>query len=557
MGRKANMRKGKISEGEIDIVLSTIERMSEDNYPDDAFENESIRKAPVGVVYLYRLCRDELIASGHHYPHFKFVFQNLMASLLDMMGLRRKAVRVFAAMIAEHERRGSLVRVLAKESRAYAKYMRKFDFGETISQDFYDDLHEEIGWFFDCRYRMDAYYREDGRLISVSDEFETYSMFDVMMARALFGGDAPNYAKIVELVFFTDDEMNIDLNAEVSVPRTYAEATDSTEDVDFLASAFALSEGETKLLQYLYNQSVLDGCDEMDYLFDNSDEGASRESGSWLCNKYSVLLGFGDAEALRCTDSRSKLKRYGMISCCEIEGDVKSAILNKDVGIMFSDIMEQDSLTKTYPLATFQVSSNDTRVLKRLLCSSVPVNLLIYGPAGTGKTEYVRSLVRECGLDCFSFKNGAEIYGNSEIDPMVRLNAFVRMENCKFAVVIDEAENILNCLSGDNDLTDDADAIRKGVVNKMLDGCNAKVIWILNDMADVDRTTLRRMTYSVEMPRFSKAYFRKLMRSKLAEAKLPADVCNRIAELSEKYEVPLSTLDNIIKTLSGIGDCYV
>ena len=75
---------------EIDAVMCALESVSEsDDCSNDVFKSEFIRKAPAGVMYLYRLCKDETMAYKDYYPNFDSVFQELMETFLDAFGLRR------------------------------------------------------------------------------------------------------------------------------------------------------------------------------------------------------------------------------------------------------------------------------------------------------------------------------------------------------------------------------------------------------------------------------------------------------------------------------------
>ena len=235
-----------------------------------------------------------------------------------------------------------------------------------------------------------------------------------------------------------------------------------------------------------------------------------------------------------------------------LDEDIRNAISCGDPSLIFRDVIEKDDLANAYPVSTFQVDARITNLAKRLLKSSLPVNIMIHGPAGTGKTEYARALAKECGLECFFFRNESELMEDSGKHPLLRLDAFVGMDDPNRVLVVDEAESILSCADGGfYDISESC--LKKGSVNRMIDGCKAKVIWILNDVETVDKTALRRMTYSISMPRFSPEYIRRLVCARLEEENLPPHVSRRVAQLAEKYKVSLATLDNILKALKCSG----
>ena len=558
MESKAIVRGGKMTDEEIKLALSGAhsERMAQ---PNDDFEAEARRKLKIEVMYLYRLYSDEQLENVEKRCAAAETYQHLISILFDDFGLRERAVRVFAAMIADYEKRGILNEISRKDNPFYSDCMAK-NSSDLISLAFYDYLKTEFGFPYECRRKLPAYYCEDGKIMAGRLDFSTGNVFEVMMARALFADKRPKYARVIELVFFAQSE-DIDIDAEIPVPQEFSDAESDLRDVAFLTEAFGLRAAESRMLQYSYNRSLMrDFDDYLDYLLnsdakydsDVNDVFGFNPPGRADCD-LSAILGFDGKEIAECFGEKSKLLRYGLMdSDGEINEDIRNAISCGDPSLIFRDVIEKDDLANAYPVSTFQVDARITNLAKRLLKSSLPVNIMIYGPAGTGKTEYARALAKECGLECFFFRNESELMEDSGKHPLLRLDAFVGMDDPNRVLVVDEAESILSCADGGFYGISEF-CLKKGSVNRMIDGCKAKVIWILNDVETVDKTALRRMTYSISMPRFSPEYIRRLICARLEEENLPPHVLRRVAQLAEKYKVSLATLDNILKALKCSG----
>ena len=130
------------------------------------------------------------------------------------------------------------------------------------------------------------------------------------------------------------------------------------------------------------------------------------------------------------------------------------------------------------------------------------VNVLIYDPPGTGKTEFARTLAHTLGLDLMEICS-ANLAG-APVVPVRRLRNY-RITQAFFktiptVVLFDECEEILNCVKGADHNDDEASIPRKSWINSMLESNEVPTIWIANSIRGFDKAYLRRFNVCFEMP---------------------------------------------------------
>jgi transitional endoplasmic reticulum ATPase len=110
------------------------------------------------------------------------------------------------------------------------------------------------------------------------------------------------------------------------------------------------------------------------------------------------------------------------------------------------------------------------------------VNLLFYGPQGTGKTEFAKTLGARVGLSvqfCGErSEESSEPNRRERIAALLIANAVGRVAR-KTIVVVDEADDLLAELDEDNSFN------RRGskvFINRLIERAAAPTIWITNDV---------------------------------------------------------------------------
>ena len=129
-----------------------------------------------------------------------------------------------------------------------------------------------------------------------------------------------------------------------------------------------------------------------------------------------------------------------------------------------------------------------------------PLNILLYGVPGTGKTELAKATAKELGLPLWEISidmdedtnNGPRFprrYENRNASVMqYRLRAITladwHCENHPGIILVDEADLVLN-------------GAEKGILNKFFESLKTPVIWISNSMNYVEDSTRRRFDFSM------------------------------------------------------------
>jgi SpoVK/Ycf46/Vps4 family AAA+-type ATPase len=227
----------------------------------------------------------------------------------------------------------------------------------------------------------------------------------------------------------------------------------------------------------------------------------------------------------------------------------------------FSDITLIDNYIQVdedpvYELNSFSVDPMSEKIIKTILNSATPCNLLLYGVAGTGKTEFARSMVRALHSKLLILKHGQseqrERYGRHITDSSERIKMLTIINKLLSIddgiLVIDEADFLLNTKSN---ATGAKASPEKGWLNSFLDSSNAKIIWISNEVGSMEDSTLRRFSYSLYFHEYSDKERHSIWNVILKESP-HAHLFTRdlVKSLSSDYRVNAGGIASALKTLS-------
>ncbi len=175
------------------------------------------------------------------------------------------------------------------------------------------------------------------------------------------------------------------------------------------------------------------------------------------------------------------------------------------------------------------------------------VNILLYGPPGSGKTELAKMAANAAGLVLYGAgeetQQGGEADRASRLLDLVFSNRLVAGEKgC--ALLFDEMEDVAVHL------------IRRGgskvFLNRLLETNPVPIIWTSNELGNIDPALLRRMTLAVELKRPPAVQRRRIMEQMLKRHHIEiADI--DLDRLAQQIDATPAILENAIRAASFAG----
>ncbi|MCW9710522.1 ATP-binding protein [Avibacterium sp. 21-586] len=174
------------------------------------------------------------------------------------------------------------------------------------------------------------------------------------------------------------------------------------------------------------------------------------------------------------------------------------------------------------------------------------VNILLYGVAGTGKTEFAALLAETLNLPAYTM-------ASQDKDGDV-LSGTTRLENCRLAqkllagkkaiIIFDEVEDVFSASLTERSVAQE----HKAWVNDFLENNAIPMIWISNSVTCIDNAYLRRFDMVFEMPMLPSKHKEQLI-TELAGDKLSTDYIQYFAQNTDLSPAVLSRTLNVINVL--------
>lgn len=204
-----------------------------------------------------------------------------------------------------------------------------------------------------------------------------------------------------------------------------------------------------------------------------------------------------------------------------------------------------------------ELGSTHGPMLKQLLNSGEPVNVLFYGAPGTGKSSFARSLGAELKLECYNIAQSFSDCNRSSSDSSTNFR-FAALQLCdkglgnsRGLLIVDEADEMLQGNSFAGFFGGNA-ANEKGRLNAVLDTLKHPVIWITNiPPGALDESSRRRFDYSIRFEPLNTAQRVAIWENNIRKMKLKRYFTpEMISRLAAQFPVSTGGITQALKNLA-------
>ena len=292
-------------------------------------------------------------------------------------------------------------------------------------------------------------------------------------------------------------------------------------------------------------------------------------SDSKLAATLAVVLGLSAAAVAASLSPSGRLNRSGIV--CVDRGS-PSELKNKLdlVSARFADHVlaaETDPVSllrdmvrqveaPLLTLAHYEHIGDQLKLLKPYLAHCVEehrpgVNILVYGSAGTGKSQLGRVLSAELGCDLFEIS--CEDSDGDPIGAEQRLRAYRAAQNLlapmRGLLIFDEVEDIFGDGGGAFFVASAAQK-HKAWINRSLEENPVPVLWLSNSIRGMDAAFLRRFDMVIELPVPARRQRERNIRA-VAGATLDESAVNRLADSADLSPAVLARAGAVVQCIGA------
>jgi SpoVK/Ycf46/Vps4 family AAA+-type ATPase len=264
-----------------------------------------------------------------------------------------------------------------------------------------------------------------------------------------------------------------------------------------LATLLDLNETETMLLQLSMEMKGLNFPFDVIYpriaqVFDNKQQMLATMFGRSVSDIKEAVGGFLVKSGF-IIQSTYPESFYVLSPTFEGSFDDRNIALDEIEDVIFPQSLSTDLTTEDYAHVESDLSRTEKIINNALLNKTPGTNVLLWGPAGTGKTELTIAMAKKNG---WNLKSIGDI---SEADSGEKSRA-QRLSNLKIAIklfagdsksvlLFDEIEDLFKA--------DNNAVFSKAFINRIIETTPVPIIWTTNSLIALGTPVLRRMTYNI------------------------------------------------------------
>jgi SpoVK/Ycf46/Vps4 family AAA+-type ATPase len=348
------------------------------------------------------------------------------------------------------------------------------------------------------------------------------------------------------------------LVTETDLPqgRLYSNAQRITDD-------FRLNQAESVLLNFFVNSEHIgilqDLVNSATDQYGHSNTRHSVELHYLL--RLGPLLGLREADIGSCLDVNSRLLSTGLLYKTDRDWFLSKHLVRLILSPpkpnrKLKDILLDEKARATLTSDDFDYMADEYDYLRELLGNVLKrrdrgVNILLYGNPGTGKTEFAKTLCADAKADLYLLSENSENSGggdrNKRLSELAMAKALTDDEP-HVVLLMDEAEDVFSPV---NSFTKTIPS--KIYINRLLEKNRTPVIWISNNIDDMDSAYLRRFTYTLRMDTPCTKVRSRIWKRTLNSAKIRMDEKD-VAKMARDYKLPPSFAASAVKAAKIVND---
>ena len=279
---------------------------------------------------------------------------------------------------------------------------------------------------------------------------------------------------------------------------------DLEHNLNLLQSNLGLNDTEKDILRFvaiMFNYEIVsDACD---LIGDLNSRQAVKALSQILNLNFSDVQNAFRKDGIFAKTSIIKLDSYGRNLRSKIDilnGEFVEALFTKceSINEIFASAIKPCSQTNL-TLKNYTHVKEDTQILVSFLKNAIRkkqkgVNILLYGSAGTGKTELSKVIASELNLKLYEVAYGDE---DGYINELQRIRSYCLAQNILQAgsnlLMYDEAEDVFNTRN------EEKRQYGKAFINRSLEENEVPTIWITNNIYSMDEAVVRRFNLAIEL----------------------------------------------------------